>query len=315
VTHARREHSGAIARAFAWLALGTLCIAFSAIFVKKAAVPGATSAFYRVAIAFVAAWGLRFSVARSRKERLFPVSRREALVSLAGGAALGVDLVLWQASLLLTTAASATVLANLAPVWVGIMAVVFLKEHQRAPFWLGAIVALVGTMIVGTRGHWALSSVSLGDGLAIVASVFYAIYQVVTRRQRQTLDNETFLVLSMAGSLLICALGCVITRAPMSGFTTVQWANLVAVGLISHFVGYYAINHSLGHLRATVVTVVLLGQPVATAILAIPLLREALTPALIVGGLTVVGGLAVALGVQDGRRRVTRPSPSETPAR
>jgi drug/metabolite transporter (DMT)-like permease len=92
----------------------------------------------------------------------------------------------------------------------------------------------------------------------------------------------------------------------MWGFDAKQWANLIAVGLLSHFAGYYAINHALGHLRATSVSVALVAQPVVTAILAVFLLHEPLGAAIILGGLIVIGGLVLAL-VAFNARKVSPP--------
>ena len=60
---------------------------------------------------------------------------------------------------------------------------------------------------------------------------------------------------------------------------------------MSHLGGYLAINYALGHLRATSVSVSLLGQPVLTALLSIPLLGELLSVQQIIGGTLVLAGI------------------------
>jgi drug/metabolite transporter (DMT)-like permease len=56
-------------------------------------------------------------------------------------------------------------------------------------------------------------------------------------------------------------------------------------------VGWLAINYALGHLPASVVSVTLLGQPVLTAVFAVPLLGQALSQAQLLGGVVALAGI------------------------
>jgi drug/metabolite transporter (DMT)-like permease len=58
--------------------------------------------------------------------------------------------------------------------------------------------------------------------------------------------------------------------------------------------GWLSINYALGHIRASVASVSLLGQPVVTALISVPLLNEALSWAQIGGGLLVLAGIGLA---------------------
>jgi drug/metabolite transporter (DMT)-like permease len=66
---------------------------------------------------------------------------------------------------------------------------------------------------------------------------------------------------------------------------------LIGLGLIPQFIGWLSINYAMGYLPATQVSVTLLGQPIVTAILGIIFLKEALSPADIIGGLMVLTGI------------------------
>ena len=113
-----------------------MCIGWSAIFVKLAALPGASAAFWRVVLASVVLvpWWLA--------RRKGHMSRRHAMVTGLSGLFFAGDLVLWNAGLLLTTAASATLLANLSPLWVGLGAYLLFGRRLRRRFWFGMLVAL-----------------------------------------------------------------------------------------------------------------------------------------------------------------------------
>ena len=93
--------------AYPALALGVFCIGTSAIFVKLAGVPGVVSAFYRVFIALLALLPLGLG----RRTSLRMDRSSWGLIALSSLFFVG-DLVLWNTSLLLTSAAAATLLAN-----------------------------------------------------------------------------------------------------------------------------------------------------------------------------------------------------------
>src|SRR4030042_7160914 len=115
----------------AYLALvaGVVCIGCSAILVKLAAVSGTASAFYRVFVAgiILVPWWLL-------TQRSCP-STRDLVLILAGGLFFALDLVLWNSGLLLTSAATATLLANNAPIWVGLGVLVIFHEHLSLSYW------------------------------------------------------------------------------------------------------------------------------------------------------------------------------------
>ena len=277
----RKELTGA----YAALAAGAVCIGCSAIFVKAASVPGPTSAFYRVLFAAAGAvpWYLW-------KRPPLP-ARNTVLLTLAGGVFLAADLVLWQASVLVTSAANATLLVNLAPVWVGLGALVLFREWLGPFFWAGLALALTGIALVVSGDSRQMASLGSGDLLAVSASLFYGLYLLITQRARGSTETLSFLALSLAPCVVLLFAICLLTGAPLGGFGGRAWAALAALGLLSHLAGYVAINYALGHLRATSVSIILLSQPFITALLSIPLLDESLSAQQAGGGALVMLGI------------------------
>ena len=281
----RSPESGVIVFSRFCLFVGTVCIGFSAIFVRLAGLPGVVSAFYRMLIASVALlplWLLR--------NRELP-DKRTLLLSTLAGVFFGVDLSLWNTALFLTNAATATVLAYLAPVWVGLGAMIFLKDRFRKFFWPGTIVALSGMLFILGMGRIKTMEFGLGNSLAIIASFFYAGYLLVAQVGREksgTLSFTTFSVLASMATLLII---CVSKHETLWGFSFKSWAALLALGLITHVVGWLSINYALGHIRASIASVTLLGQPVITTLAAIPILGESLRSNEITGMVLILTGI------------------------
>lgn len=278
------------ARVYGILAVGIVSIAMSGIFTRWAHVPGPVSAFYRVAIAEIV---LAPVFMRSISRGPATYDRRAWLLALAAGVFFMLDLGIWNTSLLLTSVANATLLGNDAPIIVGLIALLFFHERLRLSYWLGMAIAvagmaaIVGLDVLGTS-H---ADSGIGDALALTAGVSYAMYLTVTQRVRARMDTLASLWIPGVVGMSLLLIYCLVTHQALWGFSTGTWLSLVAVGLVSQALGWMSINYALGHLPASVVSVTLLGQPVLTAILAVPLLHQAIGP------LQMVGGAAALLGI------------------
>jgi drug/metabolite transporter (DMT)-like permease len=270
---------------YSTLASGVVCIGFSAIFVKLAGVSGAASAFYRVFVASLVLlpWWL---IARPSKP-----ARKDLMLILAGGVFFALDLVLWNSGVLLTSAATATLLANNAPIWVGLGTMLLFHERLSFSFWLGLGIALVGMALIVGGEAWRHLRLNAGDLMAIGASVLYAAYLLITQRARSRVDTLTFNALSVSSCVILLFVLSVLLGVPLTGYSPKTWLALIGLGLVSQLGGWLAINYALGHLRAAPVSVVLLGQVVVTALLSMPLLGEYLSIHQIVGGVLVLGGI------------------------
>ncbi len=277
-------------RAYGLLALGIVCIGFSAILTKWAGVPGPVAALYRVVIATVV---LAPFAGRGLRQTLGGGPGLPALMLLAGVCFAG-DLAVWNTSLGLTSAANATLLGNTSTLWVSLWSLLFLHERLRPLFWAGMALALIGAAAIVGADLRSVGTLGFGDLLALGSSLFYAAYLLITRQARRQTGTLQFMWLSSLGATVVLLLYCLAQGLPLGGFSVQTYANLLALGLISHVVGWLSINYALGHLRASVTSVSLLGQPVITALIAVPLLGEVLSAAQITGGVLVLAGIGFA---------------------
>jgi drug/metabolite transporter (DMT)-like permease len=276
-------------RAYGALGAAVLGIVWSSIFIRWAGVPGPASALYRVLIAaavLVPFWLVRGGTRMG--------SRRAAALALAGGAFFGIDLALYNTAVLQTKAATATLLGNNAPLFVGLGTWLLFRRPPRRSFWLGLTLALGGCAVIVARDAMtSRTSHATGDVLALAAAVFFAGYLLATERVREEMDTLTFSTLAIVGSVLTLFVVCLATGAPLAGYSARTWGALAGLGLISQLAAYFALVYALGHLPATVTSVGLLAQVPLTALLAIPLLDEPVTPVQMAGGVVVLAGIYV----------------------
>ncbi len=279
------------ARAYLALVVGMLCISFTAIFTKWANVPGPVSAAWRMTIAAVV-----LAVPFIRQARRWtPVARSGVPWGIAGGLSFGLNLGLLNTALLLTSAATATLLDNTAPIWVGIGAMLVFGDRLRGRYWAGLALALTGAAVVTGFNPTAGFVPNRGDAIAFGGATFYATYLLVTQRGRRNLDSLSYLWLVVATSAVALTLASLALRLPLFGYSTRSYASLIAVGVFSQAGGWLLINYALGYLPASTAVIVLLGQPAVTGLLSIPLLGEMLTARQVAGGLVVLTGIYLCL--------------------
>lgn len=269
------------------LAAGVLGLGFSAIFVRWANAPGVVTSFYRVAVAVVLMAVPFYRRARAKGE----LPRDGIRFAVLGGLFFAADLALWATGVMMSGATNPTLLANASPLWVGLGALWLFRERLEAAFWVGLGVAMAGAAVI--LGLDALRAASLGWGtlLGLLASVFYGGYFLLAQRGRESLDSVTYFWLAaLSSTLALLALSLALGQ-PLTGYPPSTYLDFLAVGLVSQVIGYLAINYALGHLPASLVAPTMLGQPVMTAILAVPLLGEGLRPLQVVGGVAVLAGV------------------------
>ena len=140
----------------------------------------------------------------------------------------------------------------------------------------------------------------LGNAVALLSSVFYAVYLMAGERARQRLDTVGYLwpMTATAGAVLLA--GNLALGHSLTGYPAMTYLLFLCAGLISQVVGYFSVSYALGHLPAAVVGATLLAQPVVTALLAIPLAGEGLGAGQVLGGAGGLGGIWLVLLSQGG---------------
>jgi drug/metabolite transporter (DMT)-like permease len=218
---------------------------------------------------------------------------RALWLASSAGLFFALDLGFWNTSLLYTSAANSTLLGNTSTLWVSLGAVWIFHESLKRRFWLGMLLALAGAVIIVGRDVVEHPNLGWGDLLAVGSSLFYAGYLLGTQRARQYWATLPFMWVSSVAATLALLSFILFMGLPLGGFTLDTWLALLALGLISHVLGWLSINYALGHLPAPITAVSLLSQPVITAIIAVPLLGEHLSIYQIGGGLLVLVGIYV----------------------
>ncbi len=271
------------------LAIGIGALSLSAMFVRWAEAPGPITGFYRLLISTI----FLSPIFIRQQKQLEPIKNKYLVFPLFAGIFTAFDFAFWNSSLKFTTAANATLLGNTSPLWVALFALFFFREKLRGVFWLGLILALAGAALVMGSDFLKHPTLGLGDLMASTAAIFYASYQLTTQHGRKYIDplRYTWLV-GVSATLGMLIMNLVLGNS-FSGYPPQTWIIFFLTAIVSQMIGYLAITYALGHLPASIVSPTLIGQPILTAILAIPMLGEIPNTTQWIGGAVALAGIYI----------------------
>ncbi|WP_086997762.1 DMT family transporter [Rhizobium sullae] len=278
--------------ALAALILGGAAIGGSPIFVRLSEVGPMATAFWRVALALIPI--VLFSLIKGKDAGPKPEKLSDYGLLVLPGVILALDLAAWHLSITMTSVANATLLANLAPVFVTIIGFLFFRAVVTRLFVIGLALALAGVVIL-KGGPSAFGNGDLaGDGIATVAALFYAVYILAIGRLRSRFDTIRIMLWSTASAAVTIFPLALAFEDQILPATAYGWAMVFGLAFVSHAGGQVAIAYALAYLPAAFSSLTLLLQPVVAAILAWILLSEAIGPMQAIGGAVVLAGIMIA---------------------
>ncbi len=275
------------------LLVGAVCIAFAPIFVRLSELGPLATAFYRVALALPVLWLL---VGRDSGTTLPSggLRRRDWLYLSLAGVLFALDLMAWHFSIMLTSVANSTLLANFAPVFVTAGSWFLFKERPSTKFLFALALGVLGAAIMMGDSLQLDKDHLLGDALGLLTAVFYGGYILTVSRLRRRFPTLLVMAVSALVSALMLFPVALYVETDMLAVTAYGWTILLGLALISHAGGQGLITFSLAHLPAAFSSLALLLQPVTAALLAWWLLDEPLRAWQSIGALMVLGAIVLA---------------------
>ncbi len=196
-------------------------------------------------------------------------------------------------------ALNVTLIASSTPVFALATGALFFGERIRATQLFGAIVSLLGVLVVMVRGEWARVAdlhIAAGDAWMLAAAASWAIYTWLLRRHRPALDLAPFLAVQMAlGALFI---------APFAGLEAwsgahVVWSDrtvaaLVFVATLPSLAAYWCWDRGVAQAGAVLPVYFANLTPLFAALLGALVLNEAPQLYHAVGMVLIVAGIHLA---------------------
>lgn len=289
--------------AYICLTVGAMCIGFAPIFAKIAVQEGSISpiaaGFWRMFFgSLTLAIGWAGSVFRLPLSREY--LKRSDFLFVLPGLFFAVDLSVWHWSFEYTSIANASILANVASIIVPIVSLVFFGERLRGKFFVGAVIAFFGLVVLIHSGHSNLlsgrshSDQALGDGLAFLAAFMYSGYLISTKRYVNRFPTFIIMVLSSAWSAIILLVVVFVKGGVLFPKTFLGWVYAIALGIVAQALGQGLVARAMRNLSASVSSVTLLLAPLLSALYGVIILQQPLSLYQILAGGIVIGGIVYA---------------------
>ncbi|MFT4114878.1 DMT family transporter [Silvibacterium sp.] len=279
--------SSSIGRAWLALAVGVAAISWSAVFVRFTHMPGIASAFYRVFFAALMLWPMLLR----DPQKLRRIDGSVLRMAMLGGFFFACDVGLYNTAALHTTAGGVTLLGNNAPIFVGLLSWAITRRPPPMLFWGTLALSTTGVLLI-MRADTAHLGIQISADIMAVSTAFcFALYLLVTERLRDRCDSATLLALSSATSAAVLLPVALVTHTSLRIPSPGSWAAVLGLALICQVIGYFSLTYALGHMPATISSVILLGVSPLSAFFAYLTLGEHLT------GMQLLGGTLVLLAI------------------
>ena len=277
------------------LFISILSVSIAAILIVTCNAPPLTIAFYRMLFTTL----IVFSFVLIKKEYQKDVmnfSRHQFFLMGIIGIILGFHFAFWITSLKLTSIASSVILVTSHPIIVGPISHIFFNERLSKKNALGIIISLVGVILL-VYGNYGFSSFSIdsieGNILAILGGIAAGFYILGGRQLRKKirLIPYVFVVYSMATVVLFFL--CIVLQSSLILESQLDLWLIISMAVISGIFGHTLCNWALKYIRASLVSVALLGEPIASSFFAfvLPWIQQVPSYYTILGGGIILFGI------------------------
>lgn len=284
---------GATAGSAAIFALATAWGLIS-ILVREVHLPALTLVFWRVALGAVAV-GIGLALA-GRRSALRPPPRSV----LALGVLLAVHWAFYFASIRATSVASANLVTYANPILIALLAPAFIGERVPPVSVLALVASVIGIVVIGVFGPTSGTGAVQAWGmlLATLAAVSYAFLILGIKRWAGDVDPAQAALWQCVAAAVVLSPAAVTSAYGALGVREIAYVVLLGVVLTGASALVYL--SALRTVSATSAGILAYMEPVSAALLAVALLGEQLTWAVVLGGaLIVAGGTAVVVASRN----------------
>jgi len=289
---------------FLGLLISIIAVSFASIFILSCQAPPLSIALYRLLFTTLLIVPIILIRKKTRNE-LWSLPRTTLLIMIVIGVILAAHFSFWVTSLKMTSVASSVILVTAHPMLVAPLSFYFLKEKLSWINALGIAISLggVGMLVIGNYGFAAFGLDTLeGNIFALLGGIAAGLYILGGRTLRKKVSTITYAFVVYAVGTITLFIICLSLSAPVYHLAVRDYAIILLMAIVSGIFGHTLYNWSLGYIRASVMSVALLGEPIGASLLAyvIPWIhQEPSLYTLVGGGIILVGIYLTARTMKD----------------
>ncbi|MHA1983851.1 MAG: DMT family transporter [Candidatus Hodarchaeales archaeon] len=288
-----------IRKSYTILIIGLFMVSWSSIFIRLANVSPLITAFWRLFFSFIGMLLLAKFFNQTKEFRGIPRSYYKFFA--LSGFFLALHFASWFLSLDYISVTASVTIVDSAPLFVVIGGFFFLKERINKFQVLGIIISIIGGFIIGLSSE-SINTVEqfdpmLGNTLALIGAITVSGYLLIGRSVRQEIGIYAYMswVYGFCSLFLLVIALIFNPKELLDSFVfNIEIQNYVLFLLLAigpSIMGHTFYNYAIKEVKAAIVSIVMLGEPIITSILAILFLRE-IPPSLV-----ILGAAFVLLGV------------------
>ncbi|MEZ7195591.1 DMT family transporter [Pseudodesulfovibrio karagichevae] len=223
--------------------------------------------------------------------------RRELIVAAVTGVTLFNTLVYVSART--TDAVNMALFASTTPVFVVILARIFLGERISPLRWAGLAIAIAGMLAIATHGSLDVLvhlTFRLGDVIMLAAGFLWAVYSILVKRKPPTISRNAYLGATfLLGTIpLVPAAFVEQCFAPAWSFTPAVLGAVLYIGVLASLVAFFLWNSAIMHIGPGNAALFQYFMPVFSGIGAWLLLGQPATMVHAVGFVLIFSGVVMA---------------------
>ncbi len=280
---------------FVVIIAGSISISFASIFIKLCGeVSSIVIAAYRTGLVSLSL--LPFFLFKKKH-----LDKRAIVLTLISSFFLALHFAFWISSLKYTSISSSLFILSIYPFFTAVLSRVVLKEKVPDKFFIGFLFSILGIALIFT---FDLSSLKLtyGNILSFLGGVFLSFYYIPSRVVRKRVDIVDFTFIVYGGAAVFLILTALIFGEKIYGFSYRSYKYLLLLAIISQGIGHSSFNWALRYIRAGLVSLTTLIEPVGATILAFFIFKEDITFFKFIGMLLVSFGILIVWVEKIGRR-------------
>ncbi len=287
------------------LVISIISVSFAAIFIVSCdpKTHPLSIALYR--LLFTTLLILPFVIFRQKtRNELVKIPLKTLLIMCAIGVILALHFAFWITSLQLTSVASSVILVTAHPVIVAPISYYLLKERLSLLNILGIILSVFGVIVlvygktalsffIALKGDILATDSIEGNILAMLGGVAAGLYILGGRkiRKKVTITNYALVVYTIATITILII--CLFFNAPIYNLNPKDYQLIFLMAITAGIFGHTLYNWSLEYIRASLASVMLLGEPIGSSILAFALPWIHQVPS----NFTIIGGCIILIGI------------------
>jgi drug/metabolite transporter (DMT)-like permease len=221
-----------------------------------------------------------------------PLKRSKFPMIIIAGIFLALHFAFFYSAVKMTSIASATLFATLAPIFTLIYERFALKHKFPLGALIGLWMAITGAVIVqGTEFVWG-SEATQGNLYALASSAFMSVVLIIAQRVRSDITNIMYtrwlyLFAALTLGLITFILGIDLSFQA----TDVKW--ILGLVVLPTLIGHNSMSYAVKFLRPTIVGSMPFGEPILASILAWIFFGELVGMNVLIGGAITLSGLVL----------------------